>query len=92
MCCTARDKFINAILAEKNRKPSLERGGGGSSALMLLYREKWPMVRGCGENISRLSPFKFRGEGHARWREKGWESPNADEGTCTVVLFMYMYL
>jgi hypothetical protein len=25
------------------------------------------------------------GEGHTRWRERGWESPNSDEGTSTVV-------
>jgi hypothetical protein len=31
------------------------------------------------------------GEGHTRWRERGWESPNSDEGTYTVVLFMYTY-
>jgi hypothetical protein len=32
-----------------------------------------------------------RGEGRTRWRERGWESPNSDEGTYTVVLFIYMY-
>ncbi len=31
------------------------------------------------------------GEGHTRWRERGWESPNADEGTYTVVL-LYIYV
>jgi len=31
------------------------------------------------------------GEGHTRWRERGWESPNSDEGTYTVVLFIYAY-
>ncbi len=31
------------------------------------------------------------GEGHTRLRERGWESPNYDEGTYTVVLFIYMY-
>jgi hypothetical protein len=28
------------------------------------------------------------GEGHTRWRERGWESSNSDEGTYTVVLFI----
>jgi hypothetical protein len=32
----------------------------------------------------------FRGEGHTRWRERGWESPNSNEGTYTVVLFIYV--
>ncbi len=26
------------------------------------------------------SPLWFRGEGRTRWRERGWESPNSDEG------------
>jgi hypothetical protein len=36
-------------------------------------------------------PLWCRGEGHTRWREKGWEIPNSDEGTYTAVLFIYMY-
>jgi hypothetical protein len=31
------------------------------------------------------------GFGHTRWRERGWESPNSDEGTYTVVLCKYTY-
>ncbi len=38
-----------------------------------------------------VPPFWFRGEGHTRWRERVWESHNSDEGTYTVVLFIYMY-
>jgi hypothetical protein len=34
-------------------------------------------------------PPRFWGEGHTRWREKGLESPNSDDGTYTVVLFIY---
>ncbi len=34
---------------------------------------------------------RFWGEGHTRWRERGWESPNSAEGTYTLVLFLYMY-
>ncbi len=33
----------------------------------------------------------FWGEGHTRWRERGWESPSSNEGTHTLVLFIYMY-
>ncbi len=36
-------------------------------------------------------PLWFRGEGHTRWRERGWESPNSNEGPYTVVLFVYTY-
>jgi hypothetical protein len=35
-------------------------------------------------------PHPVLGEGHTRWRERGWESPNSDEGTYTVVLFIYV--
>ncbi len=33
----------------------------------------------------------LRGEGHTRWRERGWESSNSDEATYTVVLYICMY-
>jgi hypothetical protein len=37
-------------------------------------------------------PPCFWGEGNTRWRERGWESPNSDEGhTHTVVLFICTY-
>jgi hypothetical protein len=36
-------------------------------------------------------PHRFWGEGHTQWRERGWESLNSDEGTYTVVLFIFMY-
>ncbi len=36
----------------------------------------------CSPHLPRLW-----GEGHTRWEERGWESPNSDKGTLTVVLF-----
>ncbi len=33
-------------------------------------------------------PPLIRGKGHTRWGERGWESPNSDEGTYTVVLYI----
>jgi hypothetical protein len=33
-------------------------------------------------------PPRFWGEGHTRWRERGWEIPNSDEGTYTVGYFV----
>jgi hypothetical protein len=32
-----------------------------------------------------------RGGGHTRLRLKGWGSPNSNEGTYTVVLYIYKY-
>ncbi len=37
------------------------------------------------------TPPRFWGEGHTRWRERGWGSPNSDEGTYAVVLLIYIY-
>jgi hypothetical protein len=36
-------------------------------------------------------PPRFWGDGHTRWRERGWESPYSDEGTYTVLLCIYTY-
>jgi hypothetical protein len=36
-------------------------------------------------------PSRFWGEGHTRWRERGWESPNSDEGAYTVIIFIYTH-
>ncbi len=37
-------------------------------------------------------PPWFWGEGHTRWRQRGWESPNSHEGTCTGTLYiLYTY-
>ncbi len=36
-------------------------------------------------------PPPFLGERHSRLRESGWENPNSEEGTYTVVLFIYTY-
>ncbi len=38
-----------------------------------------------------VTPRWFRGEGHIRLRERGWESPYSDEGTYTAVLYIYVY-
>jgi hypothetical protein len=44
-----------------------------------------PLTRECAP------PLWYRGEGHTRWRERGWQSPNFDEWTYTVVLYIYVY-
>jgi hypothetical protein len=40
---------------------------------------------------TRVPPPLVPGERHTRWRERGREIPNSDEGTYTVVLSTYMY-
>jgi hypothetical protein len=37
-----------------------------------------------------VPPLLVRGEGHNPYWERGWESPNSDEGTYTVVLCIYI--
>jgi hypothetical protein len=53
-------------------------------------RRNWssPTPLAAGE----CAPPPFgRGGGHTRLRERGWGSPNSDEGTHTVVLCIYKY-
>jgi hypothetical protein len=47
-----------------------------------------PLTR---RRLSPPPPLWFRGKGHTSWRERGWESPNSDEGTFSVVLCKYTY-
>jgi hypothetical protein len=48
--------------------------------------------RGKGHSLAREGEgeSQFR-RGDTRWRERGRESPNSDEGTYTVVLCIYKY-
>jgi hypothetical protein len=85
--------------------PSLRTGeGGGGSDRDLSYREPssrqsaidFSPVVGIGTpptphpQASVPPPLWYRVEGHTRWRERGWESPDSDEGTYTVVLCTYV--
>ncbi len=45
----------------------------------------------AGECAPLPPPPRFWREGHTRWRERGWDSLNSDEGTYIVVLFIYTY-
>jgi hypothetical protein len=49
-------------------------------------RRNWDSPNPSPAGECALPPLWYRGEGHTRWRERGWESPNSDEGTYTVVL------
>ncbi len=62
------------------------------SAKLFSSRRNWDShtPSPAGENAP-PPPLWFRGDGHTRWRERGWESPNSDDGTYTVVLWKYMY-
>ncbi len=46
-----------------------------------------PHPKTAGECVP--PPPQFWGEGLTRWRERSWESPNSDEGTYIVVLFIH---
>ena len=53
-------------------------------------RQNWDSPNPSPAGECAPSP-RFWGEGHTRWRERGWGSPNSDEGTYTVVLYIYKY-
>ncbi len=65
------------------------------SAKLFSSRQNWDSFNpSLSHTLSRLQvcpPLWLRGEGHTCWREGVWESPNSDEGTYIVVLFIYMY-
>ncbi len=54
-------------------------------------RRNWDSPNHSAAGDCAPTPLWFWGEGNTRWRERGWESPNCDEGTYTVVLCKYMY-
>ncbi len=69
--------------------------------MLLADRRSWPQSRQSAKLFLQSSelglpqplnpPPRFWGEGHTRWRERGWECSNSDEGTYTVVLFICTY-
>ncbi len=61
------------------------------SAKLFLQSSDWdsPNPSPAGE----CTPIpRFWGEGHTRWRERGWGSLDSDGGTYTVVLFICIYV
>ncbi len=60
------------------------------SAKRFSSRWNWdsPTPLAAGECAT---PPMVRGGGHTRLRLKGWGSPNSNEGTYTVVLYIYKY-
>ena len=60
------------------------------SAKLFSSRRNWVSPTPLAAGECALPPFGLGGE-HTRLRERGWGSPNADEGTFTVVLYIYKY-
>jgi hypothetical protein len=55
-------------------------------------RQNWDSPNPSPAGECALPPPPIPGGGaHSLARERGWESPNSDEGTYTVVLYKYMY-
>ncbi len=61
------------------------------SAKLFSSRRNWDSPNPSPAGECAPPPSGSGGEGHTRWRERGWESPNSNEGTNTVVLFIYTY-
>jgi hypothetical protein len=52
---------------------------------MMLYKLQHHRVRQSAKLFS--SRRSWDSQPHTRWRERGWESPNSDEGTYTLVRY-----
>ncbi len=77
---------IHIFLQEKGSKRPQSR----QSAKRFSSRWNWdsPTPLAAGE----CAPPPFgTGGGHTRWQLKGWGSPNSNERTYTVVLYIYKY-
>jgi hypothetical protein len=50
------------------------------STIVYALRRNWDSPTTPHPQASAPPPPCFWGEGNTRWRERGWESPNSDEG------------
>jgi hypothetical protein len=76
------------MFGTRHRKMGIYTAQSRQSALIYFFsRRNWDSPPPQPQASVPLSLW-FRGEGHTRWRERGWESLNSDEGTYTVVLDM----
>jgi hypothetical protein len=71
---------------------SLHRNNSCTAYVLKFFssRRNWDSPNPSPAGECAQPPLVLGGGAHSR-RERGWESPNSDEGTYTVVLFIYMY-
>ncbi len=61
------------------------------SIYKFAHQQLWRGVATQSRQSAKLFLQSAHSEGHTRWLERGWESPNSDEGTYNVVLIKYTY-
>ena len=88
LCIQCRNCIRN--LKSENAQDYAQRHRVGRVLCFFSSRRKWDSPNPSPAGECAPSP-RFWGEGYTRWRERGWKSPNSDEGTFTVVLFIYTY-
>ncbi len=71
-------------------RDTVEGSQSRQSAKLFLQSSELGLPQSLTRRRVRPPPLRFWGEGQTRWREKGWGSPNSDEGTHSVVLFIYI--
>ncbi len=89
--CQDRYPFFNSLEGDRNGSEGhVAQAQSRQSAKRFSSRWNWdsPTPWAAGE----CAPHPLvRGGGHTRLRLKGWGSPNSNEGTYTVVLYIYKY-
>jgi hypothetical protein len=88
--------FISCIFSNVACVLSQSRHHRHSAKLSLIVGIGTPLIPHPQPRMQPPPP-RFRGEGHTRWRERGWESPNSDERTytvniCTLLCFFLFFL
>jgi hypothetical protein len=75
--------LIFPVESQTGKTPRVDRVLGFFSS-----RPNWFLPQSLTHGVFLPPPFWFRG-GHTRFRERGCGGPSSDEGTCTVVLYVY---
>ncbi len=76
----------SSLSGSTGRKPGKGLPPQSRQSAGLFIQSSEPLTR---RRVCPPPPPRFRGEGHNRWRDRGWKSPNSDERTYTVVLYIY---
>ncbi len=61
------------------------------SSKLFFSRRNWDSPNPLPAGEYGRPPLVPGGGAHSLWLERGWKSPNSDEGKCTVTLCIYMY-
>ncbi len=93
--------YVNWLSPFKSEISELKPGGVGDlvfyfksckTTKLFSSRRNWDSPNPSPAGEYARPPLVPGGGAHSLWLERGWESPNSDEGTYTEVLCIYVYV